>query len=392
MKDTDPAANASDASDNVPDDVSEKRLMFYRRLSYRKRFLVKLCGLLLLMAGQALSPVNVAGQSGRRSSAAASDTVVPNAGGRQEQEDSDILRVRTEEVLLPVSVRDWSGVSVNGLNRDNFIVYDEGVRQQIRSFNRHRVPANIVLLLDASGSVFQQMRFIRRAAKGFVEGLLPEDKVCVVQFADRVELLQDWTAASQPQVLEKALDWRYHPGESTTFYDGLYLAAEDQLKKVEGRRIIILLTDGIDTAERKRAGFKDALNAIRSAEASVYVVSLTGMLREMLLRRTGGHARQNLLRGYDPKQVGRSLKLIDDAEKQLAGLATQTGGRIFLPLKDEDLAGAYRAIAEELRAQYIITYKPDPPVATGQWRRVRVLVLPGGYEVATREGYTGREH
>lgn len=328
----------------------------------------------------------VVGQSGRKSSATAESRAI--AG--QNEEAEDIIRVRTDEVLLPVSVRDWSGTSINGLNRDNFIVYDEGMRQQIRSFNRQRVAANIVLLLDASGSVFQQMRFIREAAKGFVEGLLPEDKVCVMQFADKVELLQDWTNASQPQQLEKALDWRYHPGESTTFYDGLYLAAEEQLKKVEGRRIVILLTDGIDTAERRRAGFKDALSAVRQAEASVYVVSLTGMLREMIIRRAGGRVRQNLLRGYDPKQVGRYLKLIDDSEKQLTGLATQTGGRIFLPLRDEDLAAAYRAIAEELRAQYIITYKPNPPVAVGQWRRVRVLVLPGGYEVAAREGYTGR--
>jgi Ca-activated chloride channel family protein len=358
--------------------------MFFRG----QRLSLQFCVLLLLIVWQSFRVPEALGQSGRKSST----TLETQAVAGHNEEAEDIVRVRTDEVLLPVSVRDWSGTSINGLNRDNFIVYDEGMRQQIRSFNRHRVAANIVLLLDASGSVFQQMRFIREAAKGFVEGLLPEDKVCVVQFADKVELLQDWTPASQPQALEKALDWRYHPGESTTFYDGLYLAAEEQLKKVEGRRIVILLTDGIDTAERKRAGFNDALNAVRQAEASVYVVSLTGMLREMLIRRAGGRARQNLLRGYDPKQIGRYLKLIDASEKQLTGLATQTGGRIFLPLQDADLAAAYRAIAEELRAQYIITYKPNPPVAAGQWRRVRILVLPGGYEVAAREGYTGRAH
>jgi Ca-activated chloride channel family protein len=328
------------------------------------------------------------GQSGRKN---------PNPQGQpngvqqaEGVEVDDVVRVRTDEVLLPVSVRDWSGAHINGLSKDDFIVYDEGTRQQIRSFNRQRVAANIVLLLDASGSVFQQMRFIREAAKGFIEGLLPEDKVCVMQFADKVELLQDWTSAAQQRALEKALDWRYHPGESTTFYDGLYLAAEDQLSKVEGRRIIILLTDGIDTAERRRAGFNDALNAVRRTDASVYVVSLTGMLREMITRRAGTSTRQTLLRGYDPQVVRRYLKLIDDSEKQLTSIATQTGGRVFLPLKDEDLAAAYRAIADELRAQYIITYKPNPPVVAGQWRRVRVLVLPGGYEVAAREGYTGR--
>lgn len=344
-----------------------------------------LCGLLVLVGWQFVWRAEGLAQSGRKSQ-------TPNqAEAGQPEAQDDIVRVRTDEVLLPVSVRDWSGVSINGLNRDDFIVYDEGVRQEIRSFNRQRVAANIVLLLDASGSVFQQMRFIREAAKGFIEGLLPEDKVCLMQFADKVELLQDWTATTDQRGLEKALDWRYHPGESTTFYDGLYLAAEEQLRKVEGRRIVILLTDGIDTAERRRAGFADALNAVRRADASVYVVSLTGMLREMIVSRAGGRVTQTLLRGYDPKEVRRLLTVIDESEKQLAGLARQTGGRLFLPLKDESLAVAYGAIAEELRAQYIITYKPTPPVAAGQWRRVRVLVLPGGYEVGAREGYTGRE-
>ena len=360
--------------------------MFFRSLFHRRKFRAVWCGLLLLSCCQLVWRVEVCGQSGRKSQTPEAN----QAEAGQSEEVDDVVRVRTDEVLLPVSVRDWSGTSINGLNRDDFIVYDEGVRQQISSFNRQRVAANIVLLLDASGSVFQEMRFIREAGKGFIEGLLPADKVCLMQFADKVELLQDWTAASDQAALEKALDWRYHPGESTTFYDGLYLAADEQLRKVEGRRIIILLTDGIDTAERKRAGYDDALKAVRRADASVYVVSLTGMLREMLQRRAGGRVTQTLLRGYDPKQVGRFLNLINNSEKQLATLAAQTGGRLFLPLKDEDLAVAYRAIAEELRAQYIITYRPTPPVSAGQWRRVRVLVLPGGYEVGAREGYTGR--
>jgi Ca-activated chloride channel homolog len=353
--------------------------MFFRGQGLR----LILCGLLALQLVQLKCSPAVFGQSGRKAATAAQGVDGPS-------DADEVVRVRTDEVLLPVSVRDWSGASINGLNRDDFIVYDEGVRQSIRSFNRQRVAANVVLLLDASGSVFQQMSFIRQAAKGFLEGLLPEDKVCVMQFADKVELLQDWTSAKQQGALEKALDWRYHPGENTTFYDGLYLAAEDQLQKVEGRRIVILLTDGIDTAERKRLGFTDALSAIRRAEASVYVVSLTEMLRLMIERSAGGRARQQLMRGYDPKVISRYLKLIDDSEKRLTELSTQTGGRMILPLKDEDLAAAYRAIAEELRSQYIITYKPDPPVLAGQWRKVRVLVLPGGYEVAAREGYTGR--
>lgn len=323
------------------------------------------------------------GQSGRRGEL--------NSEGKplSSEASDDVVRVRTEEVMVPVSVRNPEGLPVGGLTAERFLIYDNGVRQEIASFNRERVPANIVLLLDASGSVFHQMRFIREAARQFIEGLLKEDRVSVMQFADRVELLQDWTSAESAAELAKAIEWRYHPGESTAFYDGLYLAAEEQLKKTTGRRIIILLTDGIDTSEKRRASLDDAMNAVRRAEASVYVVSLTAYLREAIEKRTGGTFKR-LLRGYDPKEVKRVLAMIDEAEARLERLAVQTGGRMFLPRGDAELLPAYKAIAEELRTQYIITYVPKPRVEAGEWRRVRVLVLPGGYEVAAREGYRGR--
>ena len=326
----------------------------------------------------------VRGQSGRKT--AESSPVQTDSKGQEE----DVLRIRTEEVLLPVSVRDETGTPVGGLDQGKFIVFDNGVRQQILSFNRQRVQANIVLLLDASSSVFSQMRFIREAAKHFIQGLLKEDKVCVVQFSDRVELLQDWTPATDPKALEKSLDWRYHPGLRTTFYDGLYLAAQEQLSKVEGRRIVILLTDGLDTAERQKASFADALNAIRRADASVYVVSLTAYLRAQLEGKVGTTKTRRMFSGYDPREVARYLSMIEQSEKQLEGLAVQTGGRLFLPLKDEELLPAYKAIAEELRTQYILTYQPKPRAGAGEYRRVRVLVIPGDYEVGAREGYTGK--
>lgn len=328
------------------------------------------------------------GQSGRTRELKERGADVTTSQSSGTEAEDDVLRVRTEEVLLPVSVRDSNGMPVNGLSAESFFIYDNGVRQEIASFNRERIPANIVLLLDASGSVFSQMHFIREAAKGFIEGLHKDDKVSVMQFADRVELLQDWTSATNLQPLLKSLDWRYHAGESTAFYDGLYRAAHEQLSKVEGRRLIIVLTDGIDTVGERQAGYANALNAVRRAEATVYVVSLTASLRELLRERTGGGLGRILLRGYDPRQVARYLSLIEEAEKLLTGLSEQTGGRIFLPIKDEELSPAYSAIAEELRTQYIITYQPRPRAQAGTWRPVRVLVSPGGYEVAARQGYT----
>lgn len=336
------------------------------------------CLIVLLCAQEA------SGQSGRRYELETQSAEDKTGTG---DDGEEVLSVRTQEVLLPVSVRDEAGTPVNGLGLESFFVYDNGVRQEINSFNRKRIPANIVLLLDASGSVFRQMRNIREAAKQFIKGLEKEDRVCVMQFADKVELLQDWTNASEIKPLLKSLDWRYHPGESTAFYDGLYLAAEEQLGKVEGRRLIILLTDGIDTGERRRATYANALNAVRRRDATIHVVSLTASLRALLRAQTGGKWGRILAGGYDPRQVARYNSEIDAAERLLKGLAEQTGGRIFLPIKEEDLSPAYTAIAEELRTQYIITYRPQPKALAGTWRDIRVLVAPGSYEVATRRGY-----
>lgn len=313
----------------------------------------------------------------------------PASPPQDDESNSELIHVRTDEVLVPVSIRDPSGALVSGLTPDRFIVFDNGVRQDITSFNRQRVPANIVLLLDASGSVFSRMRFIRDAAKRFLQSLLPEDKVCVMQFADQVELLQDWTPGNDMKSLIKALEWRYHPGQSTVFYDGLYLAAQNQLSHMEGRRIVILLTDGIDTAEHKRASFSDAVSAIRRAEAAVYVVSLTESLRADLAKNEHGWFGR-VFGGYDPRQLARVKTLINEAENRLTTVATESGGRIFLPVNEEDLIPAYEAIAEELRLQYVITFTPKKRAAAGEYRRLKVLVTPGGFEVAAREGYVGR--
>jgi Ca-activated chloride channel family protein len=327
----------------------------------------------------------VGGQSGRQVDEQAASSTEAAAQGEE------VLRVKTEEVLLPVSVRGATGLPVSGLDKDRFIVFDNGVRQEIASFNRERVPVNIVLLLDASSSVFSQMRFIRDAAKRFVQGLVQGDRVCVMQFSDRVELLQDWTSAKDLQPLLKSLNWRYHPGLRTNFYDGLYLAAEEQLKKVEGRRIIVLLTDGLDTAVKPVVSYTDAMNAVRRAESSVYVVSLTANERAQVEDKVSGSKLRRIFGGYDPKEATRYLTMLEEAENLLDNLAAKTGGTIFLPVKDEDLPAAYQAIADDLLSQYIITYRPQPQVGVGQYRHVKVLVIGSDYEVGAREGYTVRD-
>jgi VWFA-related protein len=121
----------------------------------------------------------------------------------------------------------------------------------------------------------------------------------------------------------------------------------------------------------------------------VYVISLTESLRAAVEKRDHGWVGR-VFGGYDPKELARYKSLIDEAEKSLTKIAAETGGRIFLPVKEEDLKPAYESIAEELRTQYIITFKPRQRAAAGEYRRLRVLVTPGGYEVVARDGYIGR--
>ena len=322
-----------------------------------------------------------AGQSGRR---------VTDPPGERAERDG-VVRVRSDEVVLAVSVHDAEGRAVSGLGPERFLIFDNGRRQEIISFNQRRAPVNAVLLLDASASVFGQMRFIRQAAARFIEELAEADRVCVMQFADRVELLADWMAAGHRAELVKALNWRYHPGQRTAFYDGLYLAAEEKLNEVRGRRIIVLLTDGLDTAERPHALYEHALNAVRRAEATVYVISLTASVRAEVDKKRGGRLAQLLAGAVDRKRVAQYLARIDAAEQLLSELAKRTGGQIFFPVRADDINQAYAAVAAELRHQYMISYRPEPRAGEGEWHRVRVLVIPGGYEVTTREGYLGRD-
>lgn len=347
-------------------------------------FLTRILTLLLIMPfAVGTSMTSAFAQSGQRATVRAGESVAA--------EDDEAIDVRTNEVLLPVSVRDVRGRPVNGLAPDDFFIYDNGVRQQIASFNRRRVPANIILLLDASGSVFSQMRFIREAASRFVRGLDAQDRVKVMQFADKIEMLQPWTEATKATAIERAINWRYHAGVRTTFYDALHQAASREFDGTEGRRIIILLTDGIDSAERPRASLAGAQEALRGSEASVYVVSLTASMRRAADQAVGTGLKKLLLGSvYDPREIRRYLATINEAESLLEQIANRSGGRIFLPLETSDLASAYEQIAEELRTQYIVTYSPQPKLVAGERRRVRVLVAPGGYDIATRAEYTVR--
>jgi Ca-activated chloride channel family protein len=341
-------------------------------MNRRRRLATPAFGLLICAA---LSlPGAAPAQSGRR---------IPDGGSRPSsqagQSDEDI-QLGTQEVLLPVSVRDPEGRPVRGLTKDDFIVAEDRVRQTITSCVEAQVPVNVLLLMDASGSVFSELKSIRSAAKQFVERLGPEDKLSVIQFADKVELIQDWT--SNHEDVKHALSWRYKGGQATAYWDALFLAAS-QLGKVEGRRALIVLSDGLDT--NSKVGEVDAFGALDRANAAVFVVSKASALIAQARGYTGLGGVLTGSSGAARDAIGR----LTVAEERMRAMADRYGGRLFAPLEEREMTAVYGQVADELKQQYVIFYESTNERRDGYWRAVEIFTSRPGLTARTRKGYTG---
>jgi Ca-activated chloride channel homolog len=315
----------------------------------------------------------VAAQSGRRPTEEKERAALAN-------EDAALVKIKTSEVLLTATVRNQAGSLATGLSERDFIVIEDGVRQEITSFNVRQLPINIVLLLDASGSVFTELKEIRAAAIQFIQQLRPEDRVCVIQFADKVELIQDWT--SNYDDLKHTINWRYRPGKSTHLWDGIFLAADEKLNSVDGRKAIVILTDGDDT--QSKVTRDQAYFATIKSGAGLYVISQATSIANKLQSEYGGTTGK--LTGTKP-QVDAITAQLELAESGMAEFAKKTGGSLFAPRRIEDLKQAYLQIAEELKNQYIITYVPSNDKKDGRSRRVQVLLTRPGLTVNSKEAY-----
>jgi VWFA-related protein len=304
---------------------------------------------------------------------------------QKKPETETTIAIETSEVLLPVTVRDASGQFVTNLKAEDFLVYEDGVPQPITSFALKRMPVHVVLLMDTSSSVTRELEDFKNAAWRFINSLDPEDKVSLIRFDDKVELVQDWT--SSRNTLKRALN-RLSTGMFTKFNDALYLAANEQLGKVQGRKAIIVLTDGIDSG-RGSVSAERAFRTLIEEEVPVYAVSKTRIQgqaeREELeyyMKSSSGSVNQLRIDG-----IKLTLAELEASERYLTRIAEETGGRIFLPDSFDDLDEVYQQVAEELRSQYVIFYTPTNATRDGSYRGVRVKVKQPNCHATTRFGY-----
>jgi Ca-activated chloride channel family protein len=321
--------------------------------------IVLILGVLAVFGGATPEQAKL-GQSGRR---------LPSTTRQQSKDQA--IKLRAEEVLLNVTVTDPYGHQATDLAKQEFIIAEEDKRQDIVGFDIARVPVNVVFLLDASGSVIGELGSLRDAATEFIRRLGPEDKVSIIEFHSKIELIQDWT--SNQDDLTHAISWRFRPGPipkhggNTALYDSLVVAADDQLAKVEGRKAIIMLTDGDDTSSKHK--YEEGLDAIIKSGAVVYVVSKARLFME------------------EYKHIPGAVPEFERAEAKMTDLCNRTGGQIYSPMKDDEMKDVYARVAKELKNQYIITYVPKNEERDGSLRHVKVYLTRPGYAARSRDSY-----
>jgi len=300
----------------------------------------------------------------------------------QSDEEGFRIGVAVDQVSLSVNARSVNGGFVRDLTRDDFRVFENGELQQIVNFYSGEVPVNVVLLIDASGSTRDSQGEIRRAAMLFAQSLGKEDKVAVITFNYAPKLILNWT--NDIDKVQLALESIYAKG-ATVLNDAIYVIFDDLFRGMEGKKAVILLTDGVDTGSM--VSFEESMDLALSSEAMVYIVS---KLDEYWMAAI--QARQELSsRG---RLIPKELKddYILGVRRSLKRLAELSGGKYLDTKAFASLTDVYAQVAEELKNQYYVSYVPRDKTRNGEWREIDIQVNRGGVVASSRRGYfAGRQ-
>lgn len=326
------------------------------------------------------------------------------SNGPQEVEAGDVIRVNTTLVTLPVSVMDRDGRYVPNLRKEDFRLWEEGVEQNVAFFSAVDKPFSVVLMIDTSGSTRFRLEDIQDAAITFVNQLRPDDRVMIVSFDDEVRILSEFT--SDRYRLRDGIR-RTRTGDGTRLYDAVDLVMNQRLNRIEGRKAIVLFTDGVDTTSR-RASYASNIRDAEELDALVYPVQYdtysdmagggsgwpgsggsVGSPVDILIQILGGIKGGGNSRGGGGRGggVGTSKHEYDLANRYLRDLAERTGARNFQADSNQNLAYAFAKVAEELRRQYSLGYYPKTPAQAGQRRQIKVRVNQPNLAVRTRDSY-----
>jgi VWFA-related protein len=352
----------------------------------------------------------------------------------QAQDSAATIAVDVKVVTLPVTVREKHGKIVRDLTKDDFTLQEDGRPQTIRYFSQEaNLPLTLGLLVDTSRSQTNVLDAERNASRGFLDQMLVQekDKAFLIHFDREVELLQDLTSSREK--LQAALELLKtpsdrdrsndpndsgdsrsgsgsHHGGGTQLYDAVFLASNELMKKHQGRKALVILSDGVDRGSK--TSLESAIESAQRADTVVYSIYFADSHREDRnegQRRGGGMGRGG---GGWPGGGGgwpgggggwpggggggrggpgggqrHPEQPRTDGKKILERISRETGGRFFEVSKKESVGEIYTSIVEELRTQYSMGYTPDKDSAASGYHHVTLAAKRKDLTVQTREGY-----
>jgi Ca-activated chloride channel homolog len=293
-----------------------------------------------------------------------------------DQQPTNTFKVNVKLVNVFATVTDQNGAPVVDLKKDDFAVSEDGVPQKIAVFDQQSdAPLSIVLAIDASGSVRQDMKLELQSARKFVSATLrAKDALSLYEFSETVQELVRFT--SDMKRIDRGIS-AVHVGAATALYDAVYLAS-NALAKRDGRKVLVLITDGGDTMSAVK--YPEAVRAAQEADALVYSIIIVPIASNAG-RNTGG-------------------------EHALIQLSHDTGGKYYFANSPKTLDEAFQQISRELRTQYLLGYYPSQRLADSDFRKITLAVKgtpeepgpspdgseavetnPAAYHVRHRSGY-----
>ena len=307
-------------------------------------------------------------------------------------QDDDPIRVDSSIVRLNVGVVDGRGRQVTDLTKASFTVYEDDKKQEIVRFEPSTAPFSVVIILDMSGSTLGFRQVIRLSASRFIDALLPEDRVAVIEFYDKINVLNDFTTDRRKVANSIALA---NGRGKTQLFKAIDLALDKLSKEKSRRKAIVVLTDGIDTAVQNKD--RDELVNLTDAAIPTAIKPESSEILRKILSRSDQQAvtiYPLALPTGDPAKLAdptpRQVAMYQAGRTRLQMIADRTGGTLNAIKNLEDMGRIYGQVAAELRTLYTVEYSPTNEKRDGKWRTIRIEVNDPSLLARTRQGYFAR--
>ncbi len=297
---------------------------------------------------------------------------------RQTEDSLPSIKVDVNVVSILASVRDKKGGLIANLAKDDFTIFEDGKKQDVKYFSRETdLALTMGLLVDVSASQRNLIGIEQSAANQFFGQVLrKKDLAFLMEFGEEAELLQDYTSSSR--LLYQGLrQLRISSGVSgpmpgpvptigsprgTVLYDAVYLAANEKLRGEVGRKMIVVITDGVD--QGSRVSINEAIEAAQKADAVIYSIDY-----------------------YDASAYGGFGFGGGGGEGALKKMSDETGGRVYKVDRRHPLDQVFQELQEEMRSQYLIGYTPENDTRDGSYRKIDIRLRNKDYKPQARKGY-----